>query len=1566
MQLAKAARVILVGAPGVGKGTQAGRLLKRYGQLSAITSGDLLRDNVRNKTPLGIQAQRLMKEGALVPDAMILRLIRNELIIRGWLKPVPGHESTVLFGGSSQSQAVVDNSINAQVTPTNHPNASYILDGFPRTASQAEQLDELVPVNMVAHLHTPRDIILDRIANRWVHAPSGRVYNTTFNPPVVPGKDDVTGEPLTRREDDSEEVWTRRLRDFEEASEPLLEHYDRVGLLWKVQGNSSDEISPKLFAEFERSAESTDDAFDPPPVPAKRRRISSTSTENVAAPRKRGRPAKSKSEKSVPDSAQKPVKGDPKAKKPKHRIIIHEKPQPLWDEEDAFTQTAQDSLLSSQPWQLRGPKWSKPIESPVVSVQRNVLEQPPGARDVSPARKPDRSTQLDAEVGDEDASEKPRVDTDPGNTVADHTESGAESDVEALAASDEEHLLPTRSPPAAPIINQKFAAELADLPSDAFENFDVEKELADLPSDAFASSSSSPQKSPRRIENGEPIMLSSQISSNGVPNLAAPRNASVQMNLFGQIAKDQPKSDASNKRYNWPAPEKEEPPTHHELDAQTLHSWIYPTNIGSIRDYQYNIVQRGLFNNLLVALPTGLGKTFIAATVMLNWYRWTKNAQIVFVAPTKPLVAQQVEACFGIAGIPRSETTMLTGGISPGLRAEEWLTKRVFFTTPQTVHHDFQSGIADPKKLVLLVVDEAHRATGNYAYVQLVRFVRRFNPSFRVLALTATPGNSVEAVQEVINGLDIARVEIRTETSLDIRQYVHQRKTDRKIFSNSAEMDMIMDWFGKALQPVINILVGQNAYWERDPLKITPFGLTQGRNKWNASETGRRAHMGTKAQVNRIFTVLASLAHSLELLKYHGLGPFFHTMKAFQNKILMAKGGSKYESMINDNENFQKMMTRLQFWINNPDFVGHPKLEYLQNLVLEHFSNTSELQEVNAEGNPPRETRIMIFAHFRDSAEEICRVLRRDQPMIRPHVFVGQSSSKGSEGMDQKKQQEIIGKFKDGTYNTLIATSIGEEGLDIGEVDLIVCYDSSASPIRMLQRMGRTGRKRAGAIVLLLMRGKEEESFIRAKDNYEKMQSMISLGDRFDFHDDKSPRILPRGCNPEPERRHVEIPVENTQAALPEPTEKGRKAPKKPPKKFHMPDNVKTGFVKASRINASESDSDDIGASKADLAPIPTHASVKLSPKSFKDFEKNYLRAHGDDDDVNVMMPSADQYTGALRDLQRTKLVRHGQVTIDRVNMVSRMHAINTETIDDWDRTAGNLDINALCGPERAISQPSLSSIIPDKPTSSNTKSKPAPKRGRPAKAANTTNAAPKKTTKRAPPAAKQTPQTKKSTKRSFSYAETLASMDAPPSSPPATDPRLALPTQGIDLGSQDTSGDDFDEYADSSLRAFVVNSDEIVRDGDDESHSGSGSGISSEDDDEVMTRSIKRSRGRGQKRGRGQDSGSEDDASSDEHGKESDQGSDRSGDENEEDERSAGSDNSLPDVDALLRSQPALPSTSKTRQSGKVAQKGDISPASKRLSQRMQTTATKAKAKAKVKTRKKRRVVESESEDSE
>jgi adenylate kinase len=218
----------------------------------------------------GIKVESTMKAGGLVSDDLILRLINNELSQRGWLQS--GHpsgnimtlsssamdtESAQPFHDDAEMAAFLSSPAHARgyggaPRINDDPSASFLLDGFPRTAPQADRLDELVPINLAVSIRTPLEVIMERIGGRWVHEPSGRVYNTTFNAPKEHGRDDVTGEPLVRRSDDSEEVYRARWKKFQETSEPLLEHYARKGVLWEVDGLSSDEITPKLLCEFER------------------------------------------------------------------------------------------------------------------------------------------------------------------------------------------------------------------------------------------------------------------------------------------------------------------------------------------------------------------------------------------------------------------------------------------------------------------------------------------------------------------------------------------------------------------------------------------------------------------------------------------------------------------------------------------------------------------------------------------------------------------------------------------------------------------------------------------------------------------------------------------------------------------------------------------------------------------------------------------------------------------------------------------------------------------------------------------------------------------------------------------------------------------------------------------------------------------------------------------------------------------------------------------------------------------------------------------------------------------
>ncbi|KAG6274711.1 hypothetical protein E4U47_001405 [Claviceps purpurea] len=793
--------------------------------------------------------------------------------------------------------------------------------------------------------------------------------------------------------------------------------------------------------------------------------------------------------------------------------------------------------------------------------------------------------------------------------------------------------------------------------------------LEDLPSDAF----SSPEPEYSRPNTG--TVKGGSGASRDAKNGPRQRNGLVrtssagcrQTTLFGTLVQDNAPSRAENPNQRlYKADMPREDASHHELDKEAMKTWVYPTNLGALRDYQFSIVKNSLFNNTLVALPTGLGKTFIAATVMLNFYRWTKSAKLVFVAPTKPLVAQQVDACYNIVGIPRSDTTLLTGDIQPALRVEEWKEKRVLFMTPQTLLNDLSHGYADPKSIALIVVDEAHRAVGEYAYAKVAKFIRRFSNSIRILALTATPGSKVETVQEIIDNLGISHCEIRTEESIDIRQYVHDRNIEQVVLDPSDEMNLISELFTQALKPLMDKLSSQNIYYGRNPMAMTTYGLMQAQKDWFGTR-GRHANQGVQFMMRAIFSVLTSLSHSIKLLNFHGIKPFYDNMVDFRNEQEgRGEKGSKYKRQIIEHEGFRKMMDRVSGWLKIDGFVGHPKLAALTECVLNHFIDQGE-------GSA---TRVIVFSEYRDSAEDIVRQLNKHQPLLKASVFVGQAAGKRGEGMKQAQQIQTIDRFKKGEFNILVATSIGEEGLDIGQVDLIVCYDSSASPIRMLQRMGRTGRKRAGRIVLLLMRGKEEDQFARSKDSYEKMQKLICEGSRFNFRFDLSTRIVPREIRPEVDKRHVEIPIENTQnPSLPEPKKRRAAAKKKPPKKFHMPDGVETGFQTLSHyMNGGDAKSKHSKTARDpeldDVEDIPDLSAVLLSSEELKELDRTYRDLPFNHSVVEETdMPSMSAFPVLQRQLRPVVELKHGTQTKRVVKLLAKF----ANNPSELDRPTGEL-----------------------------------------------------------------------------------------------------------------------------------------------------------------------------------------------------------------------------------------------------------------------------------------------------
>ena len=316
------------------------------------------------------------------------------------------------------------------------------------------------------------------------------------------------------------------------------------------------------------------------------------------------------------------------------------------------------------------------------------------------------------------------------------------------------------------------------------------------------------------------------------------------------------------------------------FDLDSGRTWIYPTNY-PVRTYQYDIVKSSLFDNTLVSLPTGLGKTFIAAVLMYNFYRWYPRGKVVFMAPTKPLVTQQIEACYKIMGIPQDETSVMTGNVAVSTRAKAWQQKRVFFMTPQVMSNDLSRGLFPASEVKLLVVDEAHRAQGDYAYCQVVKELQKSRATFRVVALSATPGSDLHAVRMMLQNLLISRIELRNEDSPDIVPYTFQRKIEKIVVPISGELKAMKDKFLSILEIFIKRLTTANALSRRgnstNPAHYTKFGILQSREEFRQNPPGRLDNH-QRGVVEGDFSSAMTLYHAYDLLVLHGLRSFYNFM----------------------------------------------------------------------------------------------------------------------------------------------------------------------------------------------------------------------------------------------------------------------------------------------------------------------------------------------------------------------------------------------------------------------------------------------------------------------------------------------------------------------------------------------------------------------------------------------------------------------------------------------------------------------------------------------------------------
>jgi Fanconi anemia group M protein len=456
--------------------------------------------------------------------------------------------------------------------------------------------------------------------------------------------------------------------------------------------------------------------------------------------------------------------------------------------------------------------------------------------------------------------------------------------------------------------------------------------------------------------------------------------------------------------------------------------------------------------NTLAVLPTGIGKTLIAILVI---ERMMGKGRVLFLAPTKPLCEQHAKTIEYELGLElESESLRLvTGAIGAKKRAELW-NATICVSTPQTVRNDIEKGRMAINHS-LCVFDEAHRAVGNYAYTGVAEACHKAGTM--VLALTASPGGNRERIQEIVDALGVANIEIRTTEDEDVRPYV--KRTDIKWLEVS-----LPKGHAEAVS-MLRELVAQSALALREMGFFAPFNSKKHLVALRAKILATKS--GVKYAALSQHATLFGLIHLLELLETQGTGAFLAYVKKMRGKETVTKAAKR----ILYDYRFAKILEM----VSNSE--EHPKLALL----------VSEIKKLPGK-------KIIVFAQYRDSVARIVEELSRNG--ISAKRFVGKK-----EGVTLAEQQETIGQFRRGDFQAMVASSIGEEGLDIPQVDTVFFFEPVPSEIRSIQRRGRTGRGEAGSVVVLFTKGTRDEAFLHASRRREqkmgaivgRMQSQLSL-----------------------------------------------------------------------------------------------------------------------------------------------------------------------------------------------------------------------------------------------------------------------------------------------------------------------------------------------------------------------------------------------------------------------------------------------------------------------------------------
>lgn len=452
----------------------------------------------------------------------------------------------------------------------------------------------------------------------------------------------------------------------------------------------------------------------------------------------------------------------------------------------------------------------------------------------------------------------------------------------------------------------------------------------------------------------------------------------------------------------------------------------------------------------MVVLPTGMGKTIVALFVIAEVLK-SKRGRVLFMAPTKPLVEQHAK--FLRDNLMGHEPVVFTGEVTPEERKNLWTSSRLIVSTPQVVANDLESDIVDISEIDLVVFDEAHRAAGDYAYVAIGKaFTERGGLS---LGMTASPGSDVSKIAEVCENLGITWVEIRSEFDDDVVEYIQQVKTEFIGVGMQEGMSGIISLLKKILDEQIAKLRAAGLLDPKKPVTTRDL-LAAGATIRAQLNSGKKSYsLFSTASVQAL---AMKVNHGIELAETQGRGALESYLDKLVRQAEENKRSKASRTLVKDFR-FQQAREQLHLMVND-----HPKLDELIPILRTQFA-----------GKP--ESRAIVFTHYRDTCDQITKRLE-DIEGVRPVRFVGQASKGEDIGLKQKEQREVIESFQEGRYNALVATSIAEEGLDIPATDLVVFYEPVPSEIRTIQRRGRTGRRQAGRVIVLVTKGTKDEAYL--------------------------------------------------------------------------------------------------------------------------------------------------------------------------------------------------------------------------------------------------------------------------------------------------------------------------------------------------------------------------------------------------------------------------------------------------------------------------------------------------------